>query len=64
MIRLKNYKLIIGIVWSGNRLLPKASLLHYKNKFMGTERYYSCGYTNKYKNFTYRLKPIILKIKP
>ena len=54
------YKLVFVKIWSGNIWLPKASIIvaHY-----GTDKLYPCLCTNRFKNFTYRLKPKIIKLK-
>jgi hypothetical protein len=53
MWNLKKYKLILKIVWSNNILLPKMSLFVLEKR--------SIGLTNKFKNYTYRFYPTIVK---
>ena len=50
-------KIILGIkiIWSNNRLLPKAENILIK----GWEKWYNIGYSNKFNNYTYRWYPCI-----
>ena len=45
----------IKIIWSNNRFLPKASNILIE----GYNKYYQIGYSNKFKNYTYRWFPYI-----
>ena len=45
----------IKIIWSNNRLLPKAENIIIKN----SDKFRNIGYTNKFNNYTYRFYPYI-----